>query len=179
ILSTESFGATAAINLTGNELGQTLYGNSGSNTLDGGAGNDTLYGLAGDDSLNGGDGNDHVRGMAGADLLAGGAGNDTFAWGGLGDAGDTVTDFTPGSDKLDLTGLFDAIGHGADDYAALVSSGVLSFTTGTYATGTSSNDAAALDTRILIDADGAAGAGTAIILATVEDTLTTSADFLV
>jgi Ca2+-binding RTX toxin-like protein len=178
ILSSDSFGGTAAINLTGNELGQTVYGNSGANTLDGGGGNDVLYGLAGDDTLLGGAGNDTLRGMTGADLLTGGSGNDTFAWGGLGDAGDTLTDFTTTVDKLDLTGLFDALGHGADSYGTLISTGILQIVTGNYLT-TASNDGAILDTRILIDADGSAGAGAAITLATLEDTLTTAGDFLV
>ena len=41
--------ATTAINLTGNELVQYLYGNAGSNTLDGGGGGDVMYGFEGDD----------------------------------------------------------------------------------------------------------------------------------
>lgn len=41
---------TAAINGTGNSLGNTITGNSASNLLDGGAGADTLIGGAGDDT---------------------------------------------------------------------------------------------------------------------------------
>jgi len=41
--------AVTAINLTGNALGQYLYGNAGSNTLDGGGGGDVMVGLEGDD----------------------------------------------------------------------------------------------------------------------------------
>ena len=41
---------TDALNLTGNEFGQTIYGNNGVNTLDGHGGADVLYGLGGDDA---------------------------------------------------------------------------------------------------------------------------------
>lgn len=57
---------------------------------------DTLIGNANDNVLIGGRGDD---------LLTGGGGNDTFVWQ-KGDAGhDTVTDFTPGADHLDLSQL--------------------------------------------------------------------------
>lgn len=48
LTTTDNFG-TAAINLTGNELGQSIFGNDGSNTLTGGGGLDSLSGLGGDD----------------------------------------------------------------------------------------------------------------------------------
>jgi len=41
--------ATTAINLTGNNLSQYLFGNAGANILDGGGGGDVLVGLGGDD----------------------------------------------------------------------------------------------------------------------------------
>lgn len=40
-----------AIDLTGNELANTVYGNAGANRIDGGAGNDILYGLGGGDTF--------------------------------------------------------------------------------------------------------------------------------
>lgn len=49
-LSTVSHGATTPINLTGNNLNNTLIGNAGANVLHGGGGNDTLQGLGGDDT---------------------------------------------------------------------------------------------------------------------------------
>ena len=49
---------TAAINGTGNDLGNVLIGNVAANILTGGAGNDTLDGGAGSDTLVGGTGND-------------------------------------------------------------------------------------------------------------------------
>jgi serralysin len=61
----------AAINGTGNSLGNALDGNSAANILDGGAGADTLNGYGGDDTLTGGTGVDRFvfkRG-AGADVI--------------------------------------------------------------------------------------------------------------
>ncbi|WAB96801.1 retention module-containing protein [Pseudomonas putida] len=97
-------------NLVGSDYGDTLIGNSADNVLDGGAGNDVLKGGGGNDILIGGPGNDS---------MTGGNGNDTFVWH-KGDTGhDTVTDFTPGSDKLDLSQLLQGE-HGTaaslDDY---------------------------------------------------------------
>jgi Ca2+-binding RTX toxin-like protein len=51
LLSTDSIAGVNSINLTGNELGQTLWGNNGANLLNGRAGNDTLTGFAGADAF--------------------------------------------------------------------------------------------------------------------------------
>ena len=59
---------TEELTLTGNEFGQSLYGNLGNNYLNGGQGNDYLVGLAGNDSLLGGTGNDHMVGGLGNDI---------------------------------------------------------------------------------------------------------------
>ncbi|POF88387.1 retention module-containing protein [Pseudomonas putida] len=71
---------------------------------------DTLIGNANDNVLIGGRGDD---------LLTGGGGNDTFVWQ-KGDTGhDTVTDFTPGADHLDLSQLLQGDGGAAaslDDF---------------------------------------------------------------
>lgn len=92
---------------TGNELDNTLYGNTGANTLDGGAGrdyldggegNDHLLGGAGDDTITDYKGDDVIDGGAGKDDLRGGVGNDTYYVDGLdlvtelaGQGTDTVT----------------------------------------------------------------------------------------
>ena len=59
----------AAINGTGNALGNEITGNASANVLYGQAGSDILYGMAGNDTLDGG---------SGADTLIGGEGNDTY-----------------------------------------------------------------------------------------------------
>jgi serralysin len=50
-IKTTSFGGTSAINLTGNEFGQTLTGNAGNNILNGKGGADTLHGGGGSDTF--------------------------------------------------------------------------------------------------------------------------------
>ena len=69
---------TEPLVLTGNEFGQSLYGNLGDNYLNGGQGNDYLVGLAGNDNLLGG---------TGADTMQGGTGNDVYY---ADDAGDRI-----------------------------------------------------------------------------------------
>ena len=49
LLTTADNLATTAIDLTGNALGQYLFGNAGANRLDGGGGGDVLVGFEGDD----------------------------------------------------------------------------------------------------------------------------------
>lgn len=81
-------------------LGLNLY-----KTITGSAGRDTLIGTAGDDYLVGG---------AGADTLSGGAGRNLFAITNLRDAGDTITDFVPTKDQIDLRLLLASLGYTAD-----------------------------------------------------------------
>lgn len=102
---------SVAGSLTGNGVANTLTGNAVANKLDGGAGNDKLDGKAGNDTLIGGTGNDTLMGGAGKDMLTGGAGNDVFDFNTLAESGitnatrDTITDFTRGQDKIDLSTL--------------------------------------------------------------------------
>lgn len=49
-LTTANAAGTQAINLTGNELAQSIYGNAGNNVLTGGGGDDFLVGLGGNDT---------------------------------------------------------------------------------------------------------------------------------
>lgn len=81
-------------------LGLNLY-----KTITGTAGRDTLSGTPGDDLLVGG---------AGADTLSGGAGRNLFAITNLRDVGDTITDFVPTKDQVDLRQLLASLGYAAD-----------------------------------------------------------------
>ena len=96
-----TLGITTGGSLDGGDGDDMLTGAAGADTLTGGAGNDTLMGMGGADELMGGAGNDTLDGGADADMLTGGAGNDTFVWG----DDDTIKDFTPGQDKLDLSAI--------------------------------------------------------------------------
>jgi len=82
--------------------GQTTYTSGNQNdVLYGGAGNDTMYGSVGDNTLDGGTGADTITSGGGSDtiVLRSGDGGSTQV------AGDTVTDFTDGTDSLGLDSL--------------------------------------------------------------------------
>lgn len=96
LMTTTNWTGTAALNLTGNEFGQTIHGNNGSNRLDGGGDADTLFGQDGADVLIGG---------AGGDVLTGGGGADTFMFNAAGFGLDTVSDFANGTDRIQVTGI--------------------------------------------------------------------------
>jgi len=85
-------------------------GDSDADTLNGGDGNDHLNGGYGDDTLNGGVGDDLLKGRFGDDSLTGGDGADTLYYhiqevqGKFlsADGNDTMTDFTIGTDIIQL-----------------------------------------------------------------------------
>ncbi|MGF6669689.1 retention module-containing protein [Pseudomonas monsensis] len=83
-------------NLVGSNFNDTLTGDNNNNVINGGLGNDILNGGGGDDLLIGGLGNN---------TLTGGPGADTFQYLKGNSGHDTITDFTPGTDKLDLSQL--------------------------------------------------------------------------
>ena len=70
-------------------------------TLRGTSARDTITGTAGDDIFIGG---------PGADDFTGGAGTNIFVYESMRDAGDTIGDFVPGKDRIDLTTLLTSIG---------------------------------------------------------------------
>lgn len=88
----------------GNGL-DSIYGGSGDDEIQGNQANDTLYGGSGDDKISGIAGDDVIVGGFGADLLTGNTGADTFRFLDIRDTNDLITDFTPGSDKIDLSNV--------------------------------------------------------------------------
>ncbi|MBI4937526.1 MAG: putative Ig domain-containing protein, partial [Nitrosomonadales bacterium] len=117
-----------AINAFGNELDNTVKGNTGANLVYGGAGNDyvsgrdgndvmqgvagddTLYDIAGRDLFDGGADTDSLTGGADNGLFAGGAGNDTIS---AGDGTDIIV-FNKGDGQDTLYG-----GIGTDNALSL------------------------------------------------------------
>jgi len=101
--------ATTAINLTGNELAQYIYGNVGANILDGGGGGDVLIGLGGDDFY-------YIRNIADRVVEAVGGGNDrVFAAASFAlEAGSEVEKFTT-VDNLATTAI-NLTGNGLAQY---------------------------------------------------------------
>ena len=103
----------------------------------------TAIGTAGRDVINGSAGDDVIIGGAGADVLTGGGGVNVFVYTSMRDAGDTVTDFVPGKDFLDLRTLLQGLGYTGTDPVA---DGWVRFV----AVGTG--------TSVQVDADGPGGA---------------------
>jgi Ca2+-binding RTX toxin-like protein len=82
--------------------GITQTGGTGADTLVGGAGEDVILGGGGDDRLSGAGGDDILVDGTGADTLTGGAGADLFVLM-LDGQRETITDFDPATDRLDLS----------------------------------------------------------------------------
>ena len=108
----------ADFNGAGNNLGNTILGNSGENRLWGGTGNDSIVAGTGDDTMFGGAGNDTLMGNNGFDILVGGNGTDQMTGGGDADVflfnrplemsnadPDYITDFVQGDDLIDLSAI--------------------------------------------------------------------------
>ena len=98
---------------TGNNLANSLFGNTNDNRL---------LGLGGKDKLTGGAGNDKLSGGADADILIGGAGKDVFLFDTLAVKGqqDRIMDFTLGEDTIQLSRSAFAgfAGHAASQLSA-------------------------------------------------------------
>ncbi|BAZ09644.1 5'-nucleotidase/2',3'-cyclic phosphodiesterase [Calothrix sp. NIES-4071] len=111
--------------INGGNGNDTLFGNRGNDTLLGGNGDDVLWGGAGVDLLNGANGNDTLIGGLGNDTLTGGRGNDKFVYNAFNEGTDTITDFNPNQDILDLSGVFKSLGVTSvtSDFLQLTQSG--------------------------------------------------------
>lgn len=110
----------AAIDGTGNSLGNIIMGNAGLNDLSG---------LGGNDTIDGGAGADRIAGGTGLDTVTGGAGNDVFVFA-TGDlssrnpnGADVITDFAAG-DRIDLSAIdANAVAAGEQAFAFIGQSG--------------------------------------------------------
>ena len=104
IAGTTEDATSFAINLAEgtDDQGNTSFGVENINA---GSGNDMLTGSLDDNALNGGAGDDTLIGGGGDDTLTGGEGNDTFALGGAQAGTIDVTDFTKGTDLIDLSAI--------------------------------------------------------------------------
>ena len=101
--------------LGGTELSQqpASYGGYGNDVLRGGTGDDYLHGGSGINLLDGGPGDDTIISRGKSDHLTGGDGADHFDLRKLPNRGVTISDFTPGIDRIQLDPLSDlaAIGR--------------------------------------------------------------------
>ncbi|MBW4613106.1 MAG: hypothetical protein KME21_07430 [Desmonostoc vinosum HA7617-LM4] len=111
------------------------------NVINGTAGRNRIKGTAGDDI---------ITGFQGADTLTGGDGKDAFVYTRVRDAGDTITDFDPGTDKIVLRQLFASLGLDNINYTNAIADGYLRFKT------------QGNNTIVLIDTDGSSGSGRAV-----------------
>ncbi|WP_118138378.1 beta-propeller fold lactonase family protein [Oceanicella sp. SM1341] len=89
-----------------------LYGGADNDVISAGGGSDSIFGGAGNDVIDGEGGTDTITGNTGADTMTGGNGNDVFVFVN-GDGADTITDFTDGADRIDLSGHASVGGFGA------------------------------------------------------------------
>jgi Ca2+-binding RTX toxin-like protein len=122
-LSAADQNGSAALDLTGNDYGQLIFGTNGANTMSGNGGADQLAGFGGDDILLGGDGDDLLNGGAGHDVLNGGAGADLFVFADTlgGSNVDGIQDFATGADRILLDhDVFSGLATGALASSAFV-----------------------------------------------------------
>lgn len=96
--------------LFGAEGNDTILLGDGDDFTGGGAGNDLIRAEAGTNRIYGGLGDDRIEAGTGRDVMTGGPGADVFVFAGSDQIGirgtrDVITDFTPGTDLIDLSAL--------------------------------------------------------------------------
>ncbi|MBI3381036.1 MAG: ExeM/NucH family extracellular endonuclease [Aquabacterium sp.] len=105
----------------------------------------TINGTSRSETIVGTPGDDRITGGAGADVITGGAGRDVFVYTSLRDALDTLTDFTPGEDRIDLSAVAASLRASAGSGTDLIAAGFIQLV----------DTSAGLE--IQIDSDGYAG----------------------
>jgi serralysin len=178
-------GGTGDDSLSGGDGDDLLNGGANTNKLAGGKGNDiyvsdTIFGHLGNDTLIGGAGNDTLFDGSGSDLIDAGQGQDTIIVGGGEDAadiiryaintaselanlgGDVISGFEHGSDKIDLSDLFDQFNIDSKDP---IGDGFLKI------------EVVGLNTNILFDRNG--GGDGFITLATLNNVTNVTTDDLI
>ena len=98
-------GQALPVGPAGDDLQSIFNDYQANNQLVTGTDNDdgALFGGSGNDTIDGGAGDDRLDGNAGDDTLTGGEGSDTF-FQTLGETGtDTITDFDPSQDTINLS----------------------------------------------------------------------------
>jgi Ca2+-binding RTX toxin-like protein len=187
ILRLRDSGSTTALQLSGNELFQTIIGNAGANILRGFGDNDALMGQGGADQLFGGTGNDTMIGGDGDDKLFGGTGNDTL----VGNTGaddyifDTALNGTSNVDKIVSFSSIDEILLSKAIFTAIGAVGTLA--SAAFASNTSGNAGDTSDRiiyeidtgELYYDANGSTSGGS-VLFATLDKNLSLgSSDFII
>ena len=108
------YGGAGADLITGDNGTDLIYGGSGSDNISGGQDVDSVYGGSGNDVIAGGSANDNIYGGYGADTLTGDSNNDVFIFLDAKDTGDTITDFSSGTDGINLVAIDANTGVGGD-----------------------------------------------------------------
>jgi Ca2+-binding RTX toxin-like protein/RNA 3'-terminal phosphate cyclase len=111
------FGEDGNDNLSGGNDSDFLDGGKGRDRLSGGDGRDVVLGGADNDRLLGGRQDDVLTGGMGNDTLTGGSGRDTFTFNSLTEGVDTIRDFSPTEDLIDLRQIFTRLPAGANSFA--------------------------------------------------------------
>lgn len=97
-----------ALNGTGNNTNNVIYGSFGSNALSGLDGEDSIYGEQNSDTLLGGAGNDFLDGGEQVDNMVGGSGDDTYV---VDDYEDVVQELVDGVDQGGVDTVLSVVGY--------------------------------------------------------------------